>query len=174
VSQVSSELSQMRSEVADLESQIRQREAMSRSGKSTTERIAAGDGAAELLPADVLGLLDDKDADPALAAQMSGAVVRYGSLRDDVRGAKLALDTAQAAFNHRYQVVIPVDEPTKPVKPKVSMIFGGGLVLSIIVSLLIPILLELRRDVLVERWQVQHFQLPVLAELRLPSKGNGE
>jgi len=46
VSQVSSELSQMRSEVADLESQIRQREAMVRTGKSTTERVAAGDAPA--------------------------------------------------------------------------------------------------------------------------------
>jgi len=40
----------------------------------------------------------------------------------------------------------------------------------LLVALLVPILLELRRDVLVERWQVDHFQLPVLAELRLPEK----
>jgi uncharacterized protein involved in exopolysaccharide biosynthesis len=176
VSQVSSELALMRSEVGDLESQIRQREAMMKTGSAAGTPGAAGRAAASdsttsaALPYDILTLLDEKDADPAMSAQISGAVVRYGSLRDDVRGAKLALDTAQAAFNHRYQVVIPVEAPSKPIKPKVPMVVGIGLFLSLLVALLVPILLELRRDVLVERWQVDHFQLPVLAELRLPEK----
>ena len=178
VSQVPSELALMRSEVGDMESQIRQREAMVRSGSSagtpSAVRAAAagGDAVPESapLPADILTLLDEKDADPALAAQISGAVVRYGSLRDDVRGAKLALDTAQAAFNHRYQVVIPVEAPNKPDRPKTPMIFGVGLAITLLLMLILPILLELRRDVLVERWQVDHFQLPVLGELRLPEK----
>lgn len=175
-SQVSSELALMRAEVSDLESQIRQREAMVKTGTSTgmpgSGRAVASSsaGASEPLPADILNLIDDEDADPALAAQISGAVVRYGSLRDDVRGAKLALDTAQAAFNHRYQVVIPVEAPDKPIKPKVPVVAGAGIFLSLLLALLLPILLELRRDVLVERWQVDHFQLPVLAELRLPEK----
>lgn len=172
-SQVSSELMVMRGEVADLSSQIRQREAMSKTGSpasasSMVGAAVAGAKNSEPLPSDVLELLDEKDADPALTAQMSGAVVRYGSLRDDVRGAKLALDTAQAAFNHRYQVVIPVEMPDRPIKPKVGVIIGAGLALSLLLALLLPILLELRRDVLVERWQVDHFRLPVLAELRLP------
>jgi hypothetical protein len=114
--------------------------------------------------------LDEEDADPALAAQISGAVVRYGSLRDDVRGAKLSLDTAQAAFNHRYQVVIPVEAPNRPSKPQLGVVAGAGLALTLLLALILPVLLELRRDVLVERWQIDHFQLPVLAELRLPEK----
>ncbi len=175
-SQVSSELALMRSEASDLESQIRQREAMMRTGSAAgtpgaAARAAAGDSpTSAALPYDILTLLDEKDADPAMSAQISGAVVRYGSLRDDVRGAKLALDTAQAAFNHRYQVVIPVEAPNRPTKPKVPMVVGIGLFLTLLVGLLVPVLLELRRDVLVERWQVDHFQLPVLAELRLPEK----
>jgi uncharacterized protein involved in exopolysaccharide biosynthesis len=175
-SQVSSELALMRAEVSDLESQIRQREAMVKTGTSTgmpgSAHAAAAStaGSSDPLPADILNLLDAEDADPALAAQISGAVVRYGSLRDDVRGAKLALDTAQAAFNHRYQVVIPVEAPSRPIKPKVPMVAGAGLFLTLLLALILPILLELRRDVLVERWQVDHFQLPVLAELRLPEK----
>jgi uncharacterized protein involved in exopolysaccharide biosynthesis len=175
-SQVSSELALMRSEVGDLESQIRQREAMMKTGSAAgtaggvARAVAADAPTAQALPYDILSLLDEKDADPAMSAQISGAVVRYGSLRDDVRGAKLALDTAQAAFNHRYQVVIPVEAPSKPIKPKVPMVVGIGFFLSLLVALLVPIILELRRDVLVERWQVDHFQLPVLAELRLPEK----
>jgi hypothetical protein len=176
-SQVPSELALTRSEVTDLESQIRQREAMVKMGKpSSVERVIGGSAepTSGALPTEILGLLDEKDADPALTAQMSSAVVRYGSLRDDVRGAKLALDTAQAAFNHRYQVVIPVDEPSKPIKPKVPVILAIGAILSLLIAFVIPILLELRRDVVVEHWQVAQFHLPVLGELRLPERTNRE
>jgi uncharacterized protein involved in exopolysaccharide biosynthesis len=170
-SQVSSELSQMRSEAGDLESQIRQRESMAKMSKpsgggAVSDATTPGSDA---LPNEILGLLDQREVDPALSAQMSGAIVRYGALRDDVRGAKLALDTAQAAFNHRYQVVAPVEVPNKPTKPKVPVVLGVGIALSLLLAFLLPVLLEVRRDLVVERWQVHHFQLPVLAELKLPS-----
>ena len=42
-------------------------------------------------------------------------------------------------------------------------------VLSLLIGFVVPILLELRSGVIVEKWQVQHLQLPVLAELRLPA-----
>jgi uncharacterized protein involved in exopolysaccharide biosynthesis len=179
-SQVSSELAMMRGEVSDLEAQIRQRTATANLGQASSGSsgsaggtTAAGDTGA--LPTEILGLLDQPEVDPAMYAQMSGAIARYGSLRDEVRGSKLALDTAQAAFNHRYQVVTPVEEPNRPIKPKVPVIYGVGLALSLLLAFLLPLLLELKRDVLVERWQVQGFQLPVLAELRLPpsSKDQG-
>jgi len=172
-SQVSSELSLARSEVADLESQIRQRESMAKTGKTAGGGVTASDvGAApgaDTLPIEIFSLLDQKELDPALSAQMSGAIIRYGSLRDDVRGAKLALDTAQAAFNHRYQIVSPVEVPTKPIKPKLPVVIGAGFVLSLLLAFALPVLLEVRRDLVVERWQVHHFRLPVLAELRLPA-----
>jgi uncharacterized protein involved in exopolysaccharide biosynthesis len=174
VSNVSSELALLRSEVADLQMQVNQREAMVTTGQALPSRIARGasdlGGNADLLPADILRLLDREGGDPALKAQLSGAIVRYGALRDEVRGAKLALDTAQAAFNHRYQVVIPVEEPNKAGKPNIPVIVGVGIFLALLLGLLVPILLELRRGVLVENWQVHTFQLPVLAELRLPSR----
>jgi uncharacterized protein involved in exopolysaccharide biosynthesis len=172
VSQLPSDLLVLRGEVQDLESQIRQREAMRSSPSSgvTTTSTETATGASELLPPEILGLLDERDADPALAAQISGAVVRYGSLRDDIRGAKLALDTAQAAFSRRYQVTVPVEEPSSPTKPKKAVVLGAGAFLSLLLALLVPILLEIRRDVVVERWQVNQFQLPILAELRLPPK----
>jgi uncharacterized protein involved in exopolysaccharide biosynthesis len=173
-SQVSSDLALLRAEVADAEAQLRQREAMaatSGGAAGAAVRTAAGapGAAAEPLPAEILELLDREDTEPALAAQMSGAVIRYARLRDDVRGSKLALDTAQAAFNHRYQVVIPVEEPNKPSKPNLLVIALAGLVLSLLLGFIVPILLELRSGVIVEKWQVQHLQLPVLAELRLPA-----
>jgi len=48
------------------------------------------------------------------------------------------------------------------------LVVGGGLFVTLLLSLLAPILLELRAGVIRERWQVEHIQLPVLAELRLP------
>ncbi|MDF3070939.1 MAG: Chain length determinant protein [Polyangiaceae bacterium] len=173
VSQVSSELALLRSEVADLESQIRQRESMQQQPSSLmASSMGGGAVGSEPLPTDILGLLDERDADPALAAQVSGAVVRYGSLRDDIRGAKLALDTAQAAFSRRYQVTVPVEAPTSPIKPKRPVILGIGFALSLLIAFVLPILLEIRRDVVVERWQVNQLQLPVLAVLRLPPDGS--
>jgi hypothetical protein len=173
-SQVPSDLALLRSETADLESQIKQREAMSKTGQLapslvTTTRAAPS---AEPLPSEILSLLDREDADPAVSAQMSGAVVRYGALRDEVRGAKIALDTAQAAFNHRYQVVIPVEVPNKHNKPNLAVVAIAAIVVFLLLGMVLPILFELRRGVLVERWQVDHFQLPVLAELRLPERSD--
>ncbi|HKY39979.1 MAG TPA: hypothetical protein VJN18_28790 [Polyangiaceae bacterium] len=175
-SQVPAELAMLRHETTDLERQIKQREAMAKTGQSVPMRGGGGSVASvarsESLPSEILALLDRDDADPAITAQMSGAVVRYGSLRDEVRGAKLALDTEQAAFNHRYQVVIPVEAPSKPDKPKLPVVLGAGIFLTLLLCLVVPVLLELRRGILVERWQVSHFQLPVLAELRLPKRSD--
>ncbi|RYZ04686.1 MAG: hypothetical protein EOO73_22945 [Myxococcales bacterium] len=172
---VSSDLALLRSEVSDMEVQVKQRDAMAKTGPLGPSRGGSLGGATvgpttEMLPADLVRLLESSEIDPALSAQMSGAVVRYASLRDEVRGAKLALDTAQAAFNHRYQVVIPVEEPSKPIKPALPVLAIAGIVLSLLIGFAIPVLLELKRGVLVERWQVEHFQLPVLADLRLPER----
>jgi len=177
-SEVPSELALLRAEVSDMQVQLKQREAM-----ATTGPISAGSfgrpasrpaavAAAEVLPEDIMALLEREDVDPALSAQMSGAVVRYASLRDEVRGAKLALDTAQAAFNHRYQVVVPVETPNSPVKPKIPVIIGIGFALSLLVAIGLPLAIELKRGVLIERWQVDHLQFPVLADLRLPERSD--
>ena len=95
-------------------------------------------------------------------------MARYGSLRNDLFSTRVDLDTAQAAFNHRYQVIIPAEAPNKADKPKSGVVIGAGLVLTLLLSLLSPILAELRTGIIRERWQVEHFQLPVLAELQLP------
>lgn len=174
-SQVSSDLAMLRAEVADLQGQASQREAMQKTagGGGTVAGLSAAAAAAgaEPLPADIIALVGEEAVDPALKAQISGAIVRYGALRDDVRAGKIALDTAQAAFNHRYQIVVPVDVPNKPLKPKGIVLLGAGLALSLLLSLIIPILLQLRGGMLVELWQVETFQLPVLGELRLPPRG---
>jgi len=169
LSQVPSEVALLRTEVADLEGTLRQREVLANrtpgsaaSGGVQTSAASAG------LPTEIIQALENDDVDPVLATQISGAVSRYGSLRDDIRAGRIQLDTAQAAFEHRYQIVIPAEVPTIPIKPKPPLIFGVGLGLSLLLALILPILAELKRGIIVERWQVNHMALPVLAELKLP------
>lgn len=168
-SQISSDESLTQSEIKDIEGEIQQREGMRRQASD----FGVGGGSkrangAEPLPLEVTDMLARDDLDPALSAQLSGAVTKYGSLRNEVFSTRVALDTAQAAFNHRYQVIVPAEVPVRADKPKISVVVGGGLVFSLLLALLLPILAELRADVIRDRWQVEHLQLPVLAELRLP------
>ncbi len=170
VSQVPSELALLRSEVADLDGNIKEREVLAGHGSGALVTASSGGAAAgaPALPQEIVRALENDKTDPALSAQLSGAVVKYGQLRDDIRSGRIELDTAQAAFDHRYQVVVPADPPLKPTKPKPGVVFGAGFVLSLLVSLLLPILFQLRNGLMIERWQVHQLQLPVLAELRLP------
>jgi uncharacterized protein involved in exopolysaccharide biosynthesis len=167
-----SELALMRAESKDLEAELRQREGLSAGGSLASILSRGGARAAaavdDLLPPDVTDLLQRDNLDPALTTQLSSTVIRYGALRDELLSTRIELDTAQAAFNHRYQVIIPAEVPIKPDKPKPGIIVGAGLFLSLLLSVLLPLAAELRKGVFVERWQVEHLQLPVLAELHLP------
>ena len=172
LSQPPPELATLKAEIKAIEQDIRARELIT--GRKTLGMSSvAGAPAATLpesLPPAIMQALENDGADPALRAQLSRAVVQYGDLRGEMRMDRIALDTAQAAFNHRYQVNIPADVPPTASKPKPGVIVAAGLVLSLLLAAGIPLLLELRRRVLVERWQVNQLQLPVLAELKLPRR----
>lgn len=125
---------------------------------------------AEPLGADIIKLMQDTDesVDPAVAAQLRFAVEKYAMLRGKINAAKVDLDTAQAAFKHRYQVVVPAEPPNRAIKPKVPVVLGGGLFAALLLALIVCLLLELRTGILVERWQIYQIGIPVLGELRLP------
>jgi hypothetical protein len=167
-----SEVAVLRADIKNLESDIEQR-LLAKGGETsvttrpgTAQPTAAG---AEPIPAEIVRLLDEDDTDPVLATQLAGAIRKYGGLRDDIRSARIDLDTAQAAFNHRYKLIVPAEVPSRPSKPKGILILGGGLALTLLLALLAPILAELRRGIITERWQVQQLHLPVLGELQLPA-----
>lgn len=170
LSQVPSDVALMRAEMKDLEGLIQQREGFARQGSEFGVRSAGAsrNGTPDLLPPDITDLLERDNLDPALSAQLSGAVTKYGSLRGDILSTKIDLDTAEAAFGHRYQIIVPAEPPNKPSKPKVGAIVAGGLLFSLLIAVALPILAGLRSGIMTDRWQVQHLQLPVLAELRLP------
>jgi uncharacterized protein involved in exopolysaccharide biosynthesis len=173
VSQEPSEMALLRAEVQSLEGELRQRSVLA-PGSSLLGGSARAAGAAralelDTLPREIVQLLDASNIDPALAAQLSSAVTKYGALRDDIRSGKIQFDTAQAAFNFRYKVVVPAEPPRSPIKPKAAVVLGGGFILSLLLALALPLIAELRTGVIVERWQVAMMNLPVLTDLRLPA-----
>jgi uncharacterized protein involved in exopolysaccharide biosynthesis len=133
--------------------------------------VNAADGPrAGPLPTDVMQLVQSSaDAvDPAIAAQFRYVVAKYTTVRDQISTARIELDTAQAAFKHRYKILTPAEVPNRAIKPKVPVLVAGGLLGGLLLALLVPVLLELRRRKFVETWQVARIHLPVLAELRFP------
>jgi uncharacterized protein involved in exopolysaccharide biosynthesis len=108
--------------------------------------------------------------DPAVSAQLSTALSKYSELRGEIRSARIRLDTAQAAFNYRYKIVAPASLPAKPHKPKVPMILAIGVLAALGLALLVPIALELKTGIIVERWQVHQLPIPVLGELSMPPR----
>lgn len=132
--------------------------------------IGDRDPGAAPISADIMKLMQDTDdtLDPALAAQLRFAVEKYAMLRGKINTGHIDLDTAQAAFRHRYQVIVPPEVPNKAIKPKVPIVLGVGLLVALLLALGASVVLELKTGRLVEHWQIHQIGIPVLAELRLP------
>jgi hypothetical protein len=168
----SPQVSTLRAEVRDLENELKRRtteaEVGAILGGSPVGGLRGPAAGAEPLPTEIVGLADDEDVDPAVAAQFRYAVANYTRIRDDISSARIDLDTAQAAFSHRYKIVVPAEPPSKASKPKIPLVIGAGIVGALLAALIAAILAELRAGKIIERWQVQQMELPVLAELRFP------
>ena len=180
LSQDSPALVLLRSELKGLNDQlkaksaIQQEEAAFRSPGRGVVPDAAGatPGASSVapLPADIMRLLqeDNEELDPTIGAQFRTAVNKFATLRDKIGTARVDLDTAQAAFKHRYQIVIPAEPPGKPFKPNIPIILGAGLLMSLLLGVLATVIAELRTGKVVERWQVDLLGLPLLGDIRWP------
>jgi hypothetical protein len=172
-SHASPQVTALRAEVSEIQAEMARRGASDRTAPAIAPIAPSASGAAPL-PAEIMSLIQeaDDDLDPAVEAQLRYAIEKYTTLRSQISNAHIDLDTAQAAFKHRYKIVVPPEVPTKAVKPKVGLIFAGGIFAALLIALLSPILRELRSGRIVERWQVNELALPVLAELRFPPKSD--
>jgi uncharacterized protein involved in exopolysaccharide biosynthesis len=178
LSQDTPQLLALRSDVAALTASLKSKQAADELVAKGGPRVAfvppsagvQGASGMEPLPAEVMRLLqeDSEELDPAIAAQFRGAVNKYASLRDSIGTARLDLDRAQAAFRHRYQVVVPAEPPSKPAKPKVPLVLAAGIGIALIVGWLLAIIAQLRRGRMIERWQVYNLGIPLLGEVRWP------
>ncbi|HVR20861.1 MAG TPA: hypothetical protein VMS65_14220 [Polyangiaceae bacterium] len=176
LSQDAPEAGTLVAEIGALEGKLRRSAASARLEAATAAGRASGavpppSTGTDALPSEILKLLDNSnDLDPAIGAQLSTALSKYTELRSEIRSSRIVLDTAQAAFNYRYKIVVPATTPLKPSKPKVSIILLGGFLVAFGLALLVPVALELKTGVIMERWQVQQIPIPLLGELKLPPR----
>src|SRR5262249_6031805 len=137
----------LRQELKDMDIRIKgmtaaaQTPAPSGGGGSVASAPQDDNGPLSPLPQEIMNLMEQRagNMDPALKAQFLFAVGKYSELRSQIATAHLKLDAAQAAFNHRYQVVAPPEVPNKPAKPKVPVLFAAGFVLSLLLALIVPV-----------------------------------
>ncbi len=162
-----SEVKKLRSELAEL-TPLAPPPPVARRGSAPRTEPSVGDPQ-QVADISRLVLESAPGGDPALIAQLGVAVQKHTALQAEIGTARIALDTAQAAFKHRYKIVRPAEIPIKPIKPDSLKIVGIGVLGSLVFALLLVIALELRSGRIVERWQVHQLGVPILGELRMPA-----
>jgi len=124
-----------------------------------------------VIQAEHLGAFDPReDEDPQigyLREQVNFALTKYNSFLDRIEGARLELDSARAAFKYRYTVLVPVQKPRGPIKPKPKLVLGASLIAGLALALLSTAFVDLRSRRLLENWQVERaLKVPLLGEIR--------
>jgi len=99
-------------------------------------------------------------------ARLKIAGDNYEDLLRRIEGARIELDTAQAAFKYRYRVIRPAEVPEKPTSPKIPALLAAGVVLGSIASLITSLAAERRGNKIQASWQVERaLHVPVLVEI---------
>jgi len=110
------------------------------------------------------------DDDPQLEyerGQLRLLFNKYNALRERIDGARVELDTAQAAFKYRYSVITPPQMPRRPLKPNSLVVLAASVLGGVFFALFAAALLDLRSGRLLEGWQLERRTgLRVLAEIR--------
>ena len=122
----------------------------------------------------VAGPLSDQrpplDGPPATVEQnerVREARTRYQQISDSLHSAQVELDTARAAFKHRYKIIRPAQVSKEPVSPNPFKVFGIGGVASLVLAFLVSAAVDWRSGRLLERWQIERgLGLPIMANLK--------
>jgi hypothetical protein len=94
------------------------------------------------------------------------ALSKYTALLDRIDSAKIEMDTARAAFKYRYSVFWPARIPTKPAKPKVPLVLGGGLVAGLLLALFASTAADVMSRRVLEPWQIERdLSIPILGRV---------
>jgi uncharacterized protein involved in exopolysaccharide biosynthesis len=97
--------------------------------------------------------------------RFEAALRRVEALRNRIDQAKIEERTADANFNHRYQVVHPAEYPLGPKSPVTLLVGVGGALLTILLILLAAALADFASGIFFEPRRVRdHLKLPVLGE----------
>jgi uncharacterized protein involved in exopolysaccharide biosynthesis len=97
--------------------------------------------------------------------RFESALRRVEALRNRIDEAKIEERTADANFNHRYQVVHPAEYPLGPKSPVTLLVGVGGALLTMLLILLAAAVADLASGVFYEPRRVRDaLKLPVLGE----------
>lgn len=95
------------------------------------------------------------------------ARARYQQISDSLHSAQVELDTARAAFKHRYKIIRPAQVSKRPVSPSPLKVFGVGGFASLVFAFLVSAVVDWRSGSLLERWQIERgLGLPIIADLK--------
>ena len=142
--------------------------------KQTGGREASQQPAPVSIPPDLFHT-DSFNDDPALdyaRSQLQFAAMQYALMRERIAGTRLDLDTARAAFRHRYSVIMPAEIPKGPIKPKVGLVMIAASIAGLVLAVFGTVAVDIRSGAVLERWQLEHLLGPMstapVIELRLP------
>jgi uncharacterized protein involved in exopolysaccharide biosynthesis len=163
LNQEPAELQTLRRDLAALEKELRSRGLLADVPLGAPRARSMAEAAA-LEPLDPR---EEEDPDVAYTkAQVRHALTRYNGLLDRIDAARLELDTAQAAFKHRYVLIRPPQRPNAPARPNVGLVLLASVVAGFFLALFAPSLLDLASRKLIEPWQIeQALGVPVLGEV---------
>jgi len=174
VASLRGELTQLRTEADQLRAQTGAPAPLAAAGGGWSGGVAKPK---EGLSGDVIRIEQEpaEDRDPEIVfarSKLRFAIDEYQQIETQIQATRLELDTAQAAFKYRYEVVVPAEVPKGPIKPKVPMVLISALIGGLLIGLFAAVVSDLRRGTILEAWQVQHLlDLPVLTEINLPTDG---
>jgi len=157
----SAQVNELNAEVRELEAAVLERTGAGRKGSSAVARADTTPAASFLFE------LDPREEFER--AQLRHLRSQLEDINDRIVSSSLRMETAEAAFKHRYSVVTPPRMPKGPVKPY-TMFFGiSGLFGGLLFAILAAVLMDLWRGKVVERWQLErHFNLPLLGDAQQP------
>jgi|GEM_PF-207087 len=99
--------------------------------------------------------------------RLSTALSKYDGLLERIDAARIELDTARAAFKHRYSVIKPPQVPYRAVKPSVKTVIAGGFMAALALAVFAAIAAELRAGRISARWQVERLlNMRIVAEVQ--------
>lgn len=162
LSQDSPQLAQLRREAQALEADYAAKGGGLQAGDPDTSRSTT----AQPLPPMILRDTRRDPREEYAQLEMTNATAKYNEILDRLNAARLALDTAQASFKYRYRVVRPPLPPKQPLRPNTKVLLVAGLAGGVLAGLLFPLVLDLRKGLVLEPWQIKRLLgVPLLGEL---------
>jgi hypothetical protein len=168
----SPQMLELKRDVIDLERELEERGG--KVDRSVRPSTAPAQTSGLVSEASLANLPPELERDPAISVaqeQVRVALGRHQELLMRIESARMALDTARAAFKYRFHAVKPAQTPKVALAPNVPAILGAGFFVGIVLAFFAAAAVDLWTRTLAEAWQVRRqLKVPLLVELKGPLK----